>query len=547
MFAASLLVMVLFSVPYAVALWRTPAGMVFGGHLISVEDMHSYLAKMRYGAWDGWLFRLVYTSEPHQGGLVFLPYVTLGKLVAALTGEGPHVSTGHLSIAFHVLRILGGIALLVIIYRFAADMLRAPSQRRLAWTLAALTSGLGWIRLWLPALIPASLAGDLPVAMYIPEAFSVLILYALPHIALARASLLGGWLAIFRAVDAVNSDGVATGGNALRFAAVAGLLWAIMTLTVPFYGALLGVLIAAWLILIAFERRALPWGAVRVAAIAGAPTAGLLVYYGMLFTSNPVFAAWSTQNRLPSPPVIGYLLAYGLYGMFGVVGAARLLRGGLSHRHALLIGWPLAAALLVYAPIGVQRRLLEGVIVPLSVLAALGAHVLVERSSKRERTMPLQRFRWIAVALALVLLSPMTAILLAGGTVTVLNPSQPIFHPSDEMAALNWLRDEVPAGSTVLATMESGNVLPAYANVRVYVGHGPETIDAVRKADEARAFFLGGMSNWSLLELLRAAGIDYVWVGPPERSACDGCVAPEALGLREVFRRGDYTIFQVID
>lgn len=534
---ASLLVMALLSVPYAVALWKTPAGMSFGGHLIGVEDMYSYLAKMRYGAWDGWLFRLVYTTEPHDGGLIFVQYVALGKLAAALTGRGARVSTAHLTIAFHAMRVIGGVILLAVVYRFAADMLPAPGQRRLAWALIALSSGLGWIRLVWPHLIPASVAGPLPVAMFIPEAFSVLILYMLPHVVLARAALLGGWLILFRAVDA----------SSFPHAAITGLLWAIMTVMVPFYGALLGVLIALWLILLTVQRRALPWGVIRLAAVGGTPAAGLLVAYGMLFARNPVFAVWSVQNQLHSPPLPGYVLAYGLYGIIGALGAARLLRGRLSHRHVLLIGWPLAAMILVYIPVGVQRRLIEGVIVPLSVLAALGAHRIVEGTSRHGGILSSRRLRWMAVAFTLALLFPMTAILLAGGTATAFNMDWPLVHPADEMAALDWLRDEVPPGSAVLATMASGNVLPAYANIRVYVGHGPETIDERRKAGEARAFFLGGMSNRRRRALLSEAGIDYVWIGPPERNPCDGCFDPVALGLREVFQQGDYTIYQVID
>lgn len=525
MAVASVLIMLLVSLPYLIGLLHSTPAMRFSGFLFGIEDMNSYLVKMRYGARDGWLLQLVYTSEPHQGGFVHTYYLALGKLAALIDGRGGAVSPEALVITFHAARVVCGLALLVMIYRFAADFLPVPSQRRLAWALAVLAGGLGWL----------SMASSLPVEVYVPEAFTLLLIYGLPHLALARLFLLGGWLLLFRAVE--QGD--------WRKAGLAGLCWLGMAWIVPFYAALLGVLIVVWLATLMVVRRRLLWKTIGLAILAGLLPALMLAYNTWLFTTNPIFAAWSAQNVLPSPPPVDYLLAYGLLIMLGTLGAVKALRGGFSERTALLIVWPLVAGALVYAPINVQRRLLEGVIVPLSVLATLGVWTL---ASWRPKDSPfVQRLRWLGLASLLMLLIPSTALMLLGGAVRASHPAQPIFHPADELAALTWLREQARPDSVVLSTVESGNVIPAYAGVRVYVGHGPETIDVAGKSLRAQAFFHGSMSLDERHALLAEAGASYVWAGPAEQAVdCTaGCFDPLALGLRCVFRQGAYTIYEV--
>lgn len=534
--AAGTLLMLVFSVPYLVGWLHSTPEMAFGGALFAVDDINSYLAKMRYGAGHGWLFQLVYTTEPHGGGFTVPHYLGLGKLAALLSGGGARVSARTLTIAYHAARVLWGLALLAVIYRFAADYLRSRAMRRTAWALASATGGLGW--LFLSAGAPR-----LPLEVYVPEAFTMLQLYGLPHLALARALLLGGWLLLFRALEARRPV----------LAAGAGVCWLGMSFVVPFYAALLGVLIAAWLGVMSLLRRKVVWHELRYAAIGGVLPAATLVYNAILFTRNPVFAAWSSQNQLGSPPPVDFVLAYGPLIILAVVGAVTLLRsGGLrevaaSPRWVLLLTWPPIAAILVALPINVQRRLLEGVVVPLAVLAALGAGRLVGARGERRARIG-WRARQAALAVALVLLLGSPVMLTAGGVAAASTPHWPIFHPADELTALNWLREHAPADSHVLATMASGNVLPVHAGVRVVVGHGPETINALEKKEQALRFFHGGMTDAERRALLAGYGVRYVWVGPPERpeNCAAGCFDAAALGLRAAFTAGEYTIYEVV-
>ncbi len=532
------LILLATSTPYLIGLSAGEPDWTFGGFLFGVEDMHSYLAKMRYGAYDGWQFRLVYTTEPHPGGFVFGFHLALGKLAAAIAGGGGRVSAAALVITYHAARLVCGAILLVVLYRFAAEYLEPPPQRRLAWILAALAGGLGWIPL-VVALAQGGVPADrLPVEFYVPEGFTLLTLYGLPHLALARSLLLAGWLLLLRSVD----------GGHPRPALLAGLAWLAMGVLVPFYAALLGALIGFWLGGCWLAQRRFPAAALRLSALAGVLPLIVLIYNAWLFARDPVFAAWSAQNRLPSPPPGDYVLAYGLLAALAVPGFLVVWRSGWTPRRVLLVIWPPLALLLAYLPINVQRRLLEGLIAPLCILVTLGLWRLVGEKPASGEPGTGWRLRQLLAGLALMTLFPSPVLLISGGALTALRPRWPIYHPADEVAALDWLRVRAAPGEVVLSAYESGNVLPAYAPVRVYVGHGPETVRADAKRAQAEAFFAGALPADQQAALLRDSGAAYVWLGPPEQAVCSGassCLSPEALGLREAFRAGRYTIYEV--
>jgi hypothetical protein len=287
-------------------------------------------------------------------------------------------------------------------------------------------------------------------------------------------------------------------------------------------------------------RRQFPLEALKHALLAGAPPGLIVLYNAWLFTANPVFAGWAAQNLLRSPPPLDLLLAYGALIGLSIPALAGLFRAGLSERTLLLVVWPPVALLLVYLPTSVQRRLLEGVIVPLSILAAMGIGKLLGGEAGR--------IRRLLVGGLLALLLPSTAILLGGGALAASRPAPPIFHPADELAALDWLRREAPPGGLVFSTFESGNDIPMYAPVRVYAGHAVETINAAGKREAADRFFGDGMTDAARRALLGEVGADYLWAGPPEQAlscAAPGCFDPARLGLVELVRAGDYTIYGV--
>jgi uncharacterized membrane protein len=133
--------------------------------------------------------------------------------------------------------------------------------------------------------------------------------------------------------------------------------------------------------------------------------------------------------------------------------------------------------------------------------------------------------------------------LLIGSLVSVSHRQPPIFHPTTQLEAIQWL-DQEADGEVVLAMYETGNVLPAYANVRAFVGHGPETVNSDEKRALAEAFFGNTVDEAWRRALLKKFNVRYVYYGPNEKAAGD--FAPgQATYLQEIYQNEEVQIFEV--
>lgn len=523
LFAA--LVMLLTTLPYLVG-WHTAGrGYRFGGFLFGAEDGYSYLAKMRLGARGDWLFTLRHTTEAHNGALLFLPYLLLGKLPALFVGTDDPALPDALALTYHAARVLLGMLLIGVSYRFAAEFLPGRRSRWLALILITFGGGLGWLLLILGA---EHWLNWLPLDFYLPEGYSFLILYGLPHLALARSALLGGFLLLFRALNAPDA-------SRGRFSLAAGLCWAVMGIAVPFYVPVVYAVLGAWGLAVWLRERRFPWTLFRHGVTAALVPLPVLLYTGVVFLTNDVFAQWSAQNQLPSPHPLHYVFGYLVLALPALAAFGWAWRRGKKRgnaRYLLLVAWLIAVPVLVYLPINVQRRLAEGVIVPLSILAVAGLRLLFKTHRAR-------RFATIAV---LCLALPTSAVMWLGEIGVALTPEPPLFWPDDLIETLARLNTAAPRDARVLTTREIGSYVPAQTDLVSYVGHGPETLDGERKDAQVERFFAGEMRADERCALL--AGIDVVVYGPLDPAAPDPAWAE---GLRPIATNPNsrYRIYEV--
>ncbi len=524
------IVTLLTTLPYLVGWLAQNDAWEFGGFLFGSDDGYSYLAKMRLGARGDWLFTIRYTSEPHGGALLFFPYILLGKLTGLFVStDNPDLPTA-LAMVFHAARIIFGILLIFCTYRFISVFLRHSSSRMLALILIALGGGFGWL---LSLLGLSDLLDSLPVDFYVPEGYSFLILFGLPHLALARSAMLVGFLLLFRALIVIESP-----RTWLRWTTLAGLCWIVMGLCVPFYIAVLYLILGVWGLAAWIRARRFPWALFWRAVSAGIVALPLLLYTTLVFMSNDVLGEWSGQNLLPSPHPLHYLLGYVVLATPAICALRWAWRKGGSQDnfpYLLLASWIVVMPIIVYLPINVQRRLAEGVIVPLGILAVAGLRLLF----------PARR-QWNRARSTVLILTLPTAILLwLGALFSALSPGRPLFHPRDELMVMDMLNTVVPRDSVILSLKETGNYLPARADVKAYVGHGPETINSEEKEDLAERFFAGELDADYRRALL--AEIDYVFFGPLEAEISDPARSwAEGLQILIPFASDDaYLVYEV--
>jgi hypothetical protein len=506
---ASLIVLLFASLPTIYAWALADSDHVFTGFVYNTEDGNSYIAKMRLGARGEWLFHIFYTPEPHQPALVYLFPLLLGKLGAGL--GLPMVLTYHLA------RILFGLGLLFTVYVFVARFTSDVTTRRVAWALAAIGSGLGWA---LTLLGLTDWLGSLPLDFWVPEAYLFLVLYNLPHLAVAEALLLWFLLWLLRAFE----------GKGLRWCLYAAVAAFLMSWIVPFYAGILAAVLGTYLLSLFLRRRRFPWRETGLTVVAGLGALVPVAYNAWVFTTNPAFVAWAAQNRILSPHPLHYVLGFALLLVPAVWGAIQAIRLE-DERWLLPVAWVLVAPVLIYLPFNLQRRMVAVAQVPLALLAAAG---LVAWFHRR---------RWVLVAFVAIA-SLSNLLLVVGNLGPIQQRTAPIYRPGNEIAALEWLAAHSEPGETVLASFEVGNVIPVWTDLRVFAGHGPETLHGAEKSAALQRFFDPDTDDAWRHSLLRNYGLDYAFYGPEERAL--GAWDPaNADYLTPVYSRKEYTIYRV--
>ena len=529
--AAALL---LTSVPYLFGVALSSDARIFGGFVLGVDDMYSYLAKMGEGARGEWLFHIVYTSEPHGGALFFLFHLLLGKVAVVVASLGGWSLTETMVVVYHIARIVFGAVLLLTVYRFAAMFTASRAMRRLTFLIVAFSGGFGWLLLLMGQ---PNWLGSSPVDLILPEGFTFLVLYALPHIALGRTLLLAGFIVLW------------TKPNLCR-GVLAGLCWLAMGLIVPFYVAVAWAVAAAAWLAVTLRRRAIVWCETLHTALACLIAAPMVIYSLVVFTINPVMRQWSAQNLILSPHPLHYVMGYALVGLLAIGGAVYVLRRR-NEMTLRLVAWTVVVPLLLYLPFNLQRRLIEGWQVPLAILASLGLARFVLPAWRRA---PLVRWlirfprysvpglsRW-ALALILLAMIPTNILLVGSGMLAIAARTAPIFRDSGEVRALDWLATRATYDDVILSSYEAGNYLPARVGARVYIGLGTETVRIEDKRVLMKQFFDPATPDGWRAQFLRDERITYVFATPAERFS-----PGSNRSLVLVYQAEDYAIYQVVN
>jgi hypothetical protein len=541
----ALFFVLLLLIPYGLGYLTVAPDLYFTGILMNPEDTQTYFAKMRQGFDGAWRYTIPFTPDPHQAELVGVFYVWLGQAARAVGLT--------LIQTWHLVRVLAGLALCIVVYWFVGLFVTAASgysvqpvsARRLSYLLALFGSGLGWL---LFLLGHPYWLDHFPVDFKQPGAHLFFTALTYPHIILGTLLLL---LSVGLLQQEVARPAAAMGEKwpRLLLLAVSNLALAI---AYPFLIYLvLGTAVITTLYLLVQQRRILWLFGLRL-AFSFSLAAPLLLYYAATLYTNPVFRAWDVQAVTPSPPLPHYLVAYGPMLLLAALYAWK--RPQEQSRFLLLWAWIATVCLLLYAPLNPQRRFVQGVHVPLSILTTLGfVEVLLPWLWQ---TRPLQallhhpRYSRAGMTrlLALAFLGFMSLangyLWLSVAVSSVIQQPDPLFRPVTEVEAVDWVRQNVENSAVFIGDYQTGNFIPAQAGQRVVLGHWAETVDYEQRTVEVAQFYQSATPDAWRLALIEQYGIDYVWWGPREREL-GGFVPETAVYLSPVYQNQTIVIYRV--
>jgi len=580
----ALAIVALTALPYLWAINRAPDGMQFQGFIWGVDEGNVYLAWIRQASEGRVLLRNQYTTLPQEPRFLNVFLLALGR-ATAWTGRHP-------AVIFHAARLAGGLLLLVCIYLLAAFLSRSRAVRWATLGLASLGSGLGWLAaIWArslpeympPPLRPPDYAPAPPHAWQVmPESVTFLSLLLNPLFVWSMAVMC---LVLIAAALAVERGG-------LRWAALAGVLLLVVGNMHTYDVFVLNGAIILYFALMVLLRRA----DLRRAA-------GQFAVMFAIGLPAPVWAWWTAQQdpaylekiitKTLSPPPLDLAVGYGIVLLLAISGAAYAIRARREQPRLLLpVCWVAANLPLLYAPVSFQRKMAEGLHIPLCALAAIGlVMVIAPRLASAPRgiapapgALPAGQRRKLAaraagpsparlallVIAAVVLTMPSNALFVAGcldnvatnnrALLHVLQP--PIYLSFDEVRALEFLGREADEGDVVLCSSLTGSYVPPRARCLVFAGHWAETLHFDDAAKFVGRFLLPGRSARVLQAAVEQVGADYVIYGPQEALIATQIVLnagreppDDPAGqfrrvtsgfLTEVFTGGDVAVYSVI-
>ncbi len=325
-----------------------------------------------------------------------------------------------------------------------------------------------------------------------------------------------------------------------------GLIWLVVSIAQPLtalvFGFVLGlhsISLAVWQGWRKFRFRDADWGlvkkSIRLIGYASVIPAPFIIYNAILFSKDTFLSRWTAQNLIISPHPMHYLVAYGFMIPFALIGGRRILRLR-SWQGWLVASWVMAIPVLAYAPVNLQRRLPEGVWVALVIL---GMKAFDRGGGELPRS---YKGRILLLLLACL---PSSLILLSGGFFAASRPGLPLFRPVGEINAFEFIADEAKAGEVVLTSYQTGNALPAWAPLRVLIGHGPESVGLSELRPKVERFYGDQISDLERLSLIRDYDIGYVFRGPYEAALGDWNPA-QADYLQPIYQSGGYEVYRVV-
>jgi len=379
-----------------------------------------------------------------------------------------------------------------------------------------------------PLLFSPGNVFEQPTDLWVPESNIFLSLYHSPLLILSVSLLVLSLYFLLRAFEE----------QRIRLGVYAGISSLALFILHPFYVPTIFLIAGVWLLGRCIQKKRLLWRPIIAYIVVCVSSLPVLVYFFWLYRVNDVFKAWSDANILLSPHPIMYIIGFGFLLPLCIYGAIRFIK---DQRLLYVIVWFIAGAILLYAPFAFQRRLIEGLHVPIAILAALGAVALWKY---------LRKLGWIpAITFALLLgiFLPISNIYIPLQDMWEYhtNKSQPYYIDRDHEQVFSWLRTQAPHSDSIFsAAFYTGNLLPAYTLHPVFVGHGPQTIHLDEKLELHDLFFALTTSDEWRRQFLQDWKIKYVLFGPEEK-ALGGYEPVHSRYLQLAFTAGSVQLFTV--
>lgn len=513
-------VLALTSLPYLYGYLSSPSDRQFMGLMLDIPDHGQYLSWWR-SFQSSLLVSNKLTPEPNEPVFFNLLWWVLAQ-ASRWTGLG-------YAPVYQAFRWIAGGSFLWAVYRLIARFLPQVRRRRTAFLLVTFGSGLGWV---LVVLKHTLTRGELlfPLDVYVAEGNSFLCILGYPHFAFAGTFIILTFEFIWRGWQ----------GGQKKHMVIAGVLALLLGWMHAYDLVLIYGIVGTFAILIWLKQRVFPWRLFWGGMIVFALSCSGAIYSVILTTVDPLWEEVLAQFGnagvyTPSPPHLAILFGFPL-----VVAVATWIglawRKRWSEENLFVMGWFLGGAMLNYIPTDFQIHMLNSWQIPMMLLVTKGLYDFVApaivqwKRGIRDSECGLgdRATRLLVVAAAVFAVLPTNVYLWAWRFVDLARHDYPFYLHRDDVAAMDWLRENTSPDDVVLSSLTVGQYLSAISGNTAFLAHWAQTVGFYDKRERVARFFDAATRDEERAATLHAFGVDYVLHGPAERALgdCDPANTP---------------------
>ena len=261
------------------------------------------------------------------------------------------------------------------------------------------------------------------------------------------------------------------------------------------------------------------------------------IYLALIGITDPLWKIIEKQNVLPSPPIIPIIIGFGLSAILSFP-ALRILFKEKNESRWLLSSWLVAVILIAFDPIPMQRRVWEtGVYIPLAILAS---YFILKIYNSVDKT---KHQAIITLSIALFIIPGIIFNFNASINYAKKFTDPRIYLPKGNIEAMQWLKQNSPSDSTIIASINNGNVLPDFSDRFSYVGHAQQTVNFEQKLQKSYSLFSEVNSAQQIYNFLKTEKINYILYSQLEKNL--RTFDPKKYQfLKSVYNKDDVEIYQ---
>ncbi|MCS6827385.1 MAG: hypothetical protein NZ553_12290 [Caldilinea sp.] len=530
--ATALFVLAVTTLPYLYGYWSAPVDKRFMGVIYNVPDHMQYFSWFREFSYAN-LAANKLTPEPNKPIFFNLLWWGMARI-------GGVLGIGYAGM-YQMLRWVATILYLLLIYRMLSRFFADRLHRITAFLLVLFGAGFGWVLIVMKYTVTG---GELiwPLDVYVAEPNTFFSILGSPHFIAA---------ALYMFVFDLVLRGQAQ--QQLRYAVYAGLFALFMGWQHAYDLLIVYGVLGAYTMLVWLRDRRLPLYLIWSCLIVGVLSVWPALYSVLLTSLDPLWKEVLKQFAnagVYTPPLYRLPILLGLPFLLALYTAIRqnpLQLQGVSNNDLFVRGWFWISFVLVYLPVDYQIHMLNGWQVPIAILATQGIFGYLAPALTQRRWMP-QIFVHrpaIAVAAFVIGFSSLTNLyLFAWRFYDLSRHDYPYYLHRDEVAALRWLEAHAHSDDVILSSLELGQYVPAETGAHAFLAHWAQTVDFYGKSARVSRFFDGATPDVERLGIIAEYGVDFVFLGPAERSL--GAAELQPPDFQEMYTIGEVKILKPV-